>query len=329
MRQELTKPDGSPLGARSRVYKDNDPILGNIIIKTPITEGDLYYIEKQANGYNVIKELLESGQDIGVNLPQLISIHREKYEIIEKELLGNDLDSDIYNSLTESQKNNLAKQMAKFLNSMHSLHAPQDTSNTIKSIWRGNRGFNSAHDMIDVYENKLSEQTIRMIINAEKYLMSVSVADEMSVITHRDIRSQNVLYNENTQQLSVIDFEDASIDNIYNDFIPNAPSSITSWDFTQRILKFYNGISNKKYKLTIDIEKVRNALIYGTASEMAYCFQDKKEKNTILSDFDYAKVLDNRLQTFINNNITFQNAIKNINTKMTVQKHIRNRFQND
>ncbi|MCL2673148.1 MAG: aminoglycoside phosphotransferase family protein [Alphaproteobacteria bacterium] len=285
-------------GAHSIVYED-----GGTIIKQPLGEsGGDYYIDKQAIGYDVVKELLESGQDIGVNLPGLISIDREKRRIVEKRINGVDLRTEVYDSLTERQKDAIAKQMALFLNSMHQLRKPQNPEHPIKHIFDSYKNCpNSAKEIIDAFKNKLSEKAQKPIIDAEKYLMAAPISDEIHVMTHKDLRNQNVMYDEKEQKLAVIDFELAGVGNIYQDFVPYAPASIISWDFTKRIVKSYNSIPDKKYPVAVDIEKVRNALVYGIAHEFARCqkMDDERGQNMNLSTEKRSRILEAMLSGFV------------------------------
>lgn len=324
-------------GAGSNIYEDFDPIHGDIIIKKsryePGSQKDKDYIEKQTLGYNLVQELLESGQDVGVDLPGLISIDEDKREIVEKRIDGVDFKTQVYESLSEKAKDTIAQQMALFLNSMHQLRQPQKPQNSIKQIFdRYKNDPSSAQQFLDVFEHKLSKRTEQMILDAEKYLITAKIDDELHVMTHKDLRGQNVMFNKNKQKLSVIDFEMASIANIYWDFVPQSPSSIISWDFTQRVVKYYNAIKNKKYPIEIDVEKVRNALVYGITHEYTRVLKWDKEHNP-KDDLvkNRAKILANKLAALLSsdNKDKFHEANKKIQKKLIIKKHIRDKFQND
>jgi tRNA A-37 threonylcarbamoyl transferase component Bud32 len=263
-------------GSASNVYEDNYPDFGGVIIKESKNDGGAKYIEKQIVGYGVIRELLDSGRNIGVNLPMLISIDKEKGQIVEKRISGADLTFEIYEKLSNAQKNALAEKMAIFLNAMHRLRPAKPAQKSIKAIYDSNRNVpNSAQEFIECFEHKISPAFEDVIRGAENYLLKSDIADEVHVMTHRDLRDQNIMYDDKTGQISVIDFERAMVSNIYCDLVPVAPASIISWDFTSKIIDFYNKISENK----LNKEKVRNALIYGIMHEYARCFKLFWEKD--------------------------------------------------
>jgi len=258
-------------GAHSIVYEDGDTIIKKA------GEIDHGYIKRQAAGYEVVKELIESGQDTCVTLPSLISIDKDKDEVTEKRINGIELTEKIYDRLSQEQKNGLARQMAVFLNSMHQLRQPKNKGELIRQkIKSSKNSLNSTAEFAAMFENRLPKETVRAISDAEQYILAAPTADEIQVMTHKDLRCQNILYDAKEGRLAVIDFEMAGVANIYNDFVPHAPCSITSWDFTKRIIGFYNSIPNKKYPMAIDIEKVRNTLIYGVAHELSRCLKMEK-----------------------------------------------------
>jgi thiamine kinase-like enzyme len=325
MRQFLTN------GSDSNIYTDTDPVHGAIVIKQsrrdPESKKYNDYIKTQTFGYNLIKELLDSGQEIGVNLPVLVSINEEKREITEKRINGVDLKTEVYNSLTEQKKDAIARQMALFLNAMHQLRAPQDPKQSIKARF-GNYENNpdSAEKFFAMFENKLSERTRKTILDAEECLLSAPISDEAHVMTHADLRTQNIMYDANTESLTVIDFDRAGINNIYFDFVPLAPSGVVSWDFTQRIIRHYNAIPNKKYPISIDAEKTRNAIIFGVAHEYSRILKINKERDPNKDAGKAAKNLESRLSLLFAEK-TFRDADNKMKSTDNAIKY-KNNFQN-
>ena len=164
-------------GAHSDVFKDSSPQYGKIIIKRP-KESYKNYIEKQLRGYKIIKNLLGINEDIGVNLPYLISIDRSNNQITEKFIDGKEFDKKIYDSLSLSDQNAVAYRLALFLHFMHNLHQVQPATGSIKEKF-DKGSFSSAGDMIDIFENRLSEDLIKLVIDAENYLLNTNTSDEV------------------------------------------------------------------------------------------------------------------------------------------------------
>ncbi|MCL2469224.1 MAG: aminoglycoside phosphotransferase family protein [Alphaproteobacteria bacterium] len=282
-----------PKGASSVVYED-----GDVIIKQALPEAGRHYIERQAGGYDIVAELRESGQDIEVNLPALICI--DEREIREKRINGVHLDSEIYDPLPRQQKDALAKQTASFLHALHQLRPSEKPKQSIRHIFDSLKNApHTAKEVIDIFDYKLPDETARAIFDAEKYLRSTPISDEMHVMTHKDLRDQNMLYDEKEKKLGIIDFEMAGVDNVYWDFVPQAPGSIPSWDFIKRTVGFYNAVPDNPIK--IDIEKVRNTLVYGTAHEIARVLKDEKERGKV-TDLDVknrAEMLTTKLEPIL------------------------------
>ena len=263
-------------GAFSNIYLDTDDKHGEIIIKEsraqPNSEKYKEYMARQLRGYDVVNGIRQSGNDFGVVLPELISVINgpEQDSIIEKRIKGADFNEQIYKKLSEEQKEDAAHQMALFLNAMHQMQPPKPADKSIKSIFENDRFGkvpNTSQQFSDVFNGRIAQKYMDRIKAAEQALMNSDISDEIHVMTHKDIRNQNIMYDTDTGQMAVIDFEMAGVDNIYRDFIAEATASSMPWDFTRRVIKYYNAIPNKKYQITIDADKVKNALIYGVAHE--------------------------------------------------------------
>ena len=306
-------------GAHSDVFKDFSPQYGKIIIKRP---KELYknYIEKQLKGYKIIEELTKINENIGVNLPYLISIDRSNNQITEKFIDGKEFDKKIYDSLSLSDQNAVAYRLALFLHFMHNLHQVQPATGSIKEKF-DKGSFNSAGDMIDIFENRLSEDLIKLVIDADNYLLNTNTSDEVQVLTHKDLRSQNILFDKKSKEITVIDFELAGQSNIYDDFIPYAPCSIISWDLTKKIINHYNNI--KGNNIFIDLEKVRSALIYGSLNEYARVYKLHYDEVSKLSEKEKnnrVKLIEKRLSTFNKN--PFELAKDSLNKKIVSNLNI-------
>lgn len=215
-----------------------------------------------------------------------------KQIIKEKIIPGKAFDVPTYLSLSEEQKNNIAKQMAIFLNAMHSSYEYKPATESIKNMNKGK--LNNAEDIIAKFEGFLPENISNRLKKAEQYLLTTDISDEVIVMTHKDLRTSNIMYDESTGKIAVIDFELAGLDNVYHDFVAFAPASSMPWDFTKRVIDFYNKIPHKKYPININPEKVQNMLLYGAMHEFARCVRPEDIKNTTKQDIDN---LINRLET--------------------------------
>ncbi|MGI5845826.1 MAG: hypothetical protein ACOX7D_01405 [Alphaproteobacteria bacterium] len=111
-------------GAHSVVFID-DTEPGIVIKEQNNPEKNSDYIRRQSRGYEIIDFIKSHNNNTGVLLPELIEIKKlnDKHIIKEKIISGKEFDRQTYLSLSETQKNSIAKQMAIFLNAMHSSYS--------------------------------------------------------------------------------------------------------------------------------------------------------------------------------------------------------------
>ena len=268
MRQVLAK------GAHSTVYiDDQNP---NVIIKVPNPK-DGAYIQRQMKGFHLIDSIREANAG-GVLLPELIEIKEEDGLscLYEKKLSGVCLDAHLWQSLSEAQKNNIARKIAVFLNSMHS-YGSYEASNKLQELVKSHSRLVNADEIIAQFDGTLPKNIEEQLRKSEAYLQKVDKSDEVIVMTHSDMRSQNILYDAQTDNVAILDFELAKPDNVYRDFIPFAAASIgTPWEFTRRVIAHYNQLPNKKYPIHIDEKKVQNGLFYEAVHEYARCLNFRR-----------------------------------------------------
>lgn len=268
-------------GAHSTVFTDdNEP---GMVIKENLGQ-DARYLERQLYGDNIIRTIKANYADTGVMLPEIIETKNlgNKQIIKEKIIPGKDFNIDLYQSLSEEQKNNIAKQMAMFLNAMHQSFPIEAPKESIKNMTNGK--LNSANDIIAKFAGTLPKNVETRLKQAEQYLITSDISDELIVMTHKDLRTANIIYDKDTGKLAVIDFELAGHGNVYRDFIPYSTSTSMPWDFTKRVIEYYNKIPNKKHPIKINQEKVKNMLVYALLCEIARATSPQDMQNTTEKD---------------------------------------------
>lgn len=273
-------------GAHSDVYLGTDEEHGAVIIKvaraTPGSEKADGYIDDQLAGDQIVKEIRNSGMDFGVVLPEIFGVADTEYgkAIVERPIKGVDFKDGVYNALDEAKKEDAARQIALFLNAMHQMRAPQPADKSIKNLFvEDPTEPHTADQFAAVFEGQIPPAYMERIAAAQRALDGYDIGDEYHVMTHKDLRYQNIMYDTERKRVAVIDFEMAGVDNIYRDFVAIAPASSMPWDFTRRVIKHYNKIENKKYPITINPDKVKNALIFGAAQSYSRVLQYDKNDN--------------------------------------------------
>lgn len=296
-------------GANSTVFIDeNEP---GIVIKKANDPKSNTYLNRQQHGYDIIESIKLYNKDIGVALPELVEINNKEQTIKEKIMHGVTFDrNSVYLGLSEQHKNDIAKQMAIFLNAMHSSSECQPAQESIINMQKN--GPKNADEIIAKFNGLLPKHIVNKLKQAEEYLQTSDISDEVIAMTHKDLRISNLMYDANTNKLAVLDFELAGPDNVYRDFIAGAPGSSMPWDFTKRVIDYYNQIPDKKYPIKINPEKVQNMLLYGILHEYARCVRANDNLN------DTITILLQKLKSVTGINFDtkqlYENAINKVQT---------------
>lgn len=259
-------------GAHSIVY--TDPENPEYVIKeNKHVSDDPNYIKRQQAGFKIIDDIRATGLDVGVVLPELISVSQtpESQTIKERRIHGKTFDQDgqRWQSLTMEQQQSVIQQMAQFLVAMHSTGQCRPASSSIRSMFDGSRLKNSADDIINAYDGAMPPEMANALHRAQEYLDASDNSDEVHVLTHGDLRVNNLMFDDKTGRLAVLDFELAKPNNVYRDFVAYASSSLMPWDYTSRLIKAYNAIPNKKYQIQINPTKVQQMMLYAIMHEFA------------------------------------------------------------
>jgi len=320
-------------GAHSIVFTDDkEP---GIVIKEQLGK-DLNYLPRQKHGYDIINNIKKHNLDTGVMLPEIIEIKSDgdKQIIKEKMIPGKALSTENYSALSEEQKDSIAKQMAIFLNAMHSSYECKPATESIKNMTNGK--LNNADEIITKFAGTLPKNISDRLKQAEEYLSTSDISNEFIVMTHKDLRTANIMYDEKTGKIAVIDFELAGIGNVYRDFVPYSTSTSMPWDFTKRVIKCYNNIPNKKYPITIDPKKVQNMLFYGLLCEIARATSPQDMQKTTKDDvIELYKMLETVSGINPDTKSAFEKGIQEIkkmqpdNQQLNVASQFSNLFQKD
>ena len=135
--------------------------------------------------------------------------------IIEELATGTPLNSSLINNMSDTERKHLAELLANFLNYMH-----QKTAQQKKSTY----GFFSS---LDTPEKSATQQVIERFSSALpdksdllKQLFDEKITkDDYSVMVHSDIRAANIMYDQDNNKFSLIDFGNAKQGNKYHDMV--------------------------------------------------------------------------------------------------------------
>jgi len=138
-------------------------------------------------------------------------------------------------------KQKLREQLIEFLNYSHS-QTTGETKPYVELI--------PYMECFEAISDSLPEGERQKLLKKIEAFETRDTSDEVSVLTHKDIAPDNVLYDKKSQTFSIIDFECMGEDNIYRDF-QFAPTG--SYDDLWLMIDDYNKTSDHK----VNPEKVK------------------------------------------------------------------------
>lgn len=267
-------------GARTSGYLFKNSKGSKYVIKIANDENDKKWSKSQKNTLDRQNEMTE-GYNGDIALPSVIKMG-ENYTI--EKYLGVEFTKEIYDNLSKQDKLKVEQDFGEFLAFIHNVNPYKTKKYFIDDLVKkiempsldGNKPIQYTNDDLEKYYQKkldlgeLSPCSFKQILEHFIPYMSESQiqhmqkninkfntrdkTDEIIVNTHSDIRSQNVLYDEDTKRLAIIDFELMGYKNLYHDFVPNAAASFgISYKFLHNVTQEYN----KKSDLKVDLDKVK------------------------------------------------------------------------
>lgn len=197
------------------------------------------WLKKQHETKQKIDDIRRVGNPV-YNIPEMVFINDEEYQILEERALGEPLTRQLYDSLSKRQQFEIINSLGSFLVDMNELKPigklePYKISNDIK--------FSRLDSFV---ETKMSKWFTK-----SEVLQLAKVRDEIGSFeyetrlawSHGDINAGNVLYDANTNKLSFIDFAETGYRYIYRDIF--APLQV-ELDIYKRVYETYYQLHNKE-----------------------------------------------------------------------------------
>ena len=248
-------------GVRTSAYMMQDEMGVEFVLKISNDCNDTNWIIEQKNTMEKCYKSLNK-YDGDVYIPNAVIWGNE---FIVEPYAGAELTIDMYNTLPENDKNKIANDFAYFFYYLHT----NNNIGIVSSLQMFNKP--TLEEIFDYLESAFDEKQKNYLHKQIKYFNDRDISDELSVMTHADIRSQNVLYNQKQKKLAIIDFELLSERNIYHDFIPFAAASFQlPYKLLFEIIDKYN-LLTKNSKISISIDKVKLLHILGVFHEYGRC----------------------------------------------------------
>ncbi len=234
------------------------------------------WIQNQKNTREKIKKYY-SGYNGQLKIPNYIKIGDD---FVIEENLGENLDAETLENLGDGEINKFVDSLAEFLAYTHKQERGKNFSYVL--------GHEGVFTLKDAYKylndaGALNSDEQKSLADLIERFEKRDTSDEVTALTHTDIRLQNIVYNSKTKTFGLIDFETLNtIAPIYYDFTSGTVGSYgIPYDICSKIIDRYNQISDIK----VDKEKIKMFHKLGTMYEMCTCakFRDKIKKEEIPS----------------------------------------------
>ena len=189
---------------------------------------------------------------------------RNKDFFVEEFAAGTEFSAKIYESLSPQQQKKLAKNFAAFLNHTHQ-RTFSGNGPAFNTTWQ-----NPTFDEIFTYFSEAMTPTEQRVARNYQNCF-LKPTQEPQVLAFSDYRFQNMLWDSETQTLSIIDFGCTKTNSVYAEFTPYAASSYhSSYQFLLDVIQHYNRLP-KEHPIHIDPRQVEANCIMGIYHEYGRC----------------------------------------------------------
>ena len=195
-------------------------------------------------------------------VPKTIKIGRDF--VVEEFAAGTEFSEKVYDSLSGQQKKKLAQDFATFLNHSHQ-RTFSGNGPAFNTTWKSP----TFDEIFNYFAEAMTPTEQKVAKNYQNHFMKPT--QEPQVLAFSDYRFQNMLWDSETQKLSIIDFGCTDKKSVYAEFTPFAASSYhSSYQFLLDVIQYYNKLP-KKHPIHIDPRQVETNHIMGIYHEFGRC----------------------------------------------------------
>ena len=214
----------------------------DFVIKRPLPNKSDHerqkWLEKQHKTQKIIYDIRAIGNPV-YNVPNMIYVNDDEFQVLEERAPGEPLTAERYNKLTKRQQYEICNSIGNFLVDMNELKPVDgpvryELSTELK-----------IHRLNKFIETKMSNWFTKKEIKYVSHIRDIICSFEYTTInamSHGDLNSGNVFYDENQSLLSFIDFADSDYNVIDHDIF--APLHI-ELDICRPVYETYAKLHNK------------------------------------------------------------------------------------
>ena len=195
----------------------------------------------------------------------LPEIFKGRDEVILTPYAGQSFTDNLYNSLSSEEQRKAEKDLATFLNHMHQKAYATDpflhNVNCFDKLKEHMTPLSANLDknldeILEIWKNVADTRTLAQLRKLVNEFKGRDKSDEKSVLIHNDMCDDNVLYDQQSKKLAVIDFEYARIGNVYDDFCHFGGIGFPR-KFITGVIKEYNKLTKQsKHSCPISMKKL-------------------------------------------------------------------------
>ena len=233
-------------GYDSKAYLVNDEYIFKIKFSANKKKG----YEKEKSIYDFLNSRLNT--DIKIPNIEYSYISDEISILGYKEIKGKFLNPELYSTLSLEEKNQLKKDIANFLRSMHDLDYSEISSYTIDNKQNVLEEYQLLRDTIYDSLTDIEKQYIESFM---RRLNTTDIFDGKKCLCHNDFSCNHLLLDDNNRLCGIIDFGDSGIIDEYCDFIYLLEDSEEELghEFGEDVLRLYGNINIQKAKEYQDV----------------------------------------------------------------------------
>ena len=233
-------------GYDSKAYLVNDEYIFKIKFSANKKKG----YEKEKAIYDFLNRNLNT--DIKIPNVEYSYISDEISILGYKEIKGKFLNPKLYSTLSQEEKNQLKKDIANFLRSMHDLDFSDISSYTIDNKENVLEEYQLLRNTIYDSLTDIEKQYIESFMQR---LNTTDIFDGKKCLCHNDFSCNHLLLDDDNRLCGIIDFGDSGIIDEYCDFIYLLEDSEEEigHEFGEDILKLYGNIDISKAKEYQDV----------------------------------------------------------------------------
>lgn len=231
------------------------------VIKRPLPnmgeEAQKQWLAKQHKTQETIN-LIRDVQNPTYNIPEMVFINDDEFQILEERALGYPLTRDLYRKLSRRQQYEIINSIGAFLVDMNELKPIQ---NCISHKIADELKFNRLNNFI---ENKMPKffnvNEVRQIAKIRDKVGSFEY-ETFPAWSHCDLNPGNVIYDPETSKISFIDFAEANYRFVYRDIFASLQIEL---DICKQVYDIYTKLHNKTlYPMpSIKNDKLREIMMY-------------------------------------------------------------------